>query len=117
VVSRSDRHAQRESSIQPAKLFRRQRNFQCPDIFFQIARVLGSRYGDNIFTLGEHPGQSRLRRRTADLYRKLLYRFSKMQVVFEVLALEARVVTPPVVLGNIFRCFEAPGQKAPASGL
>jgi hypothetical protein len=38
-------HSQRESRIQPAKLFRRQPDLQGPDVLFQIARVLGSRYG------------------------------------------------------------------------
>src|SRR5687767_9075985 len=66
----------------------------------------------NVITLGEHPGQRQLCGRAIVLLRDLLYLRHELEILFEILRLEARVASPEIVLGEIFNALDLAGQKS-----
>ena len=75
--------------------------------------MLGPGDGHDIGALGQHPSQGDLCRGAAFLTGHLLDCLGQAQVALEVLALEARMVAPEVVLGQIPGCLETPGKEPP----
>ena len=63
----------------------------------EIGAPLGPGDGHDVVSLGQHPGQGDLARFHAELVSQLLHLVDELEVLAEVVALEARVVTAKVV--------------------
>src|SRR6266853_301875 len=81
-------------------------------VFFQVFAALGAGDGNNVLTLGQHPGQRKLRRRAVLLARDLFDLCHQIKVLLEVISLEARRYAPEIIWRQIFKAFELSGKEA-----
>src|SRR5258708_7584553 len=84
-------------SFQPAQVVGGEPDRQSRGILLQVLAALGPWDGDDVVAAREDPGQRQLRRRDLLLARDGLDARDQLQISGEVLALEARIVAPPVV--------------------
>ena len=83
-----------------------------PDVLFEVRapRRPGDRH--EFPALREYPGERELRGSAALLRRELLDVPDQREVLFEVRALEARGVAPPVVGSQVLEALDSPRQEA-----
>src|SRR4051812_7901944 len=96
----------------PAQFFGRQLDVRALCVLLEIAALLRPGDGDDVLALREHPGKRELRRRRALLLGDLLHALDEAEVLVEVRSLEARVVAPVIVLGQVLERLEAAGEEA-----
>ena len=92
----------------------RERDVERRDVLLEVLHPLRARDRDDVVALRQHPRERELRRGAAFLPRDLLHERHEVEVLLEVLALEARVVAAVVVGREIVDRAELPGQEAAA---
>src|SRR6266550_3040266 len=74
----------------------------------------GARDRYDVIALCEHPRQRQLRRSGLVLFRDLLDLRYQLEILLEVLALKARVLSPEVVLGQVVDLLDLSGEESAA---
>src|SRR3954464_14639784 len=75
-----------------------------------------SRNWHDVISLGHHPGECELRGRALLLLRDLFDFLDELQILFEVVALKARVLSSEIIHGKIFRAFDLARQESTTEG-
>src|SRR5581483_9677767 len=83
-------------------------------VLLEVRPPPSARNGNDVVAAREHPRDRDLRRRCVLRLRDLLDALGELHVALEVLALEARVVAPEVVVVQLVRRGEATGEEAAA---
>src|SRR5215470_15954968 len=91
-------------------------NFQRGHVLVHPALALGAGDGNDVRSLSEEPGEHELGRRAALLGREFLDAVHELDVVLEVLLLEARVVAASIALGDVLELLELSGEQAAPDG-
>src|SRR5260221_11537850 len=86
----------------------------CGDILLEVVAMLGAGDRHNILALCQYPRQRKLACRDVLLARHLLYPLNERKILLEVLALEARSSSTPVVRGQVLDAGDLPGKKPAA---
>src|ERR1051326_7943127 len=81
-------------------------------VLLKIFAALGAGNGRNVVTLGQHPGQGKLRGATLLLSRDLFDFRHQIKVLLEVFSLKARRHAAEIVGGQVFKALELSSQKA-----
>src|SRR5260370_2647717 len=76
--------------------------------------MLGTRNGHDVRPFREQPGKRELTRRAALLARQLLHPAHEIEILLEILALEARMILAPVAFLDVLRPFDLAGQESAA---
>src|SRR5262245_66401251 len=76
-----------------------------------VLAALGSRNGNDVITLCQHPGKGKLSWRAAFSGSKSPDPLNQFYIPTEILPLETRHATPPIIVGKIFHTHDFCGQK------
>src|SRR5512146_2369487 len=106
--------ALRERRVDARQFGRAERDGNRCSILLQVLAALGAGDGHDIPALVQEPGERDLGSRDAPLSGDALHRLHEIQVLPEVLTLEARHVAPPIVGREIVELPESTGEKAAA---
>src|SRR5688572_18096431 len=71
-----------------------------------------SRDRHDVVTLREDPGQRELSGGAVMLLRDLLHLRDELEILLEILSLKARVLSPEIILGQIFDALDLAGEKS-----
>src|SRR5690606_5706254 len=98
--------------IEPVQVLPRQVDLDCRDVLREALEAARAGDWNDVPPPGEHPGQCELGRRAPPLLlRHLTNRIDQLEVLFEVLALEAREAAPRVVRGQVVDAADRAGQE------
>src|SRR5690349_18128273 len=100
VVALARRGARRQNLIEALEVGVGQLHVHRADILVEILDVLGAGDRNDVIALREHPGESELRGGAALLLGHRFDLADELDVLLEILALEARVVLAEVVFGK-----------------
>src|SRR5207244_4157076 len=89
-------HAARGDLVDPPQVFRREAEVAGRCVLLEVVATLGPRDGNDVRSAQENPGQRELRGGRLLLRGDLLDALHQVEVAFEVLALESRIVPPEV---------------------
>src|SRR5687767_13852820 len=73
----------------------------------------GSRDRHDVVPLCEHPGERELCGRAVMLLRDLLDLRDQLEILFEILSLKPRILSPEVIFSQIFNALDLAGKKSP----
>src|SRR5260370_39553539 len=76
--------------------------------------MLGTRNGHDVRPFREQPGKRELTRRAVLLARQLLHPAHQIEILLEVLALEARMILAPVAVLDVLRPLDLASQEPTA---
>src|SRR5262249_48705049 len=91
-------------------------HLQRPHVIFEIFQPLRSRNRQKISTLGEHPCQCKLGRRTAFVRGDLLNRFGKLEIRIQRLLLKSRMRPAEIARVEIVQLLNRARKKSAAQG-
>src|SRR3954447_22673962 len=111
VIALARSRAGRQDPVEAVDLFLRQFDVERDDILVEIAPMFGTGDGHHVVALGEHPGERELSGGATLFPRHRLDLVDELDVLLEILALEARVVLAEIALAEIARRLDLPSEE------
>ena len=103
------RHSFRSNGINLLQLLFRKPDLERSCIFFQVFAALRTRDGHNILSAGQKPGKGQLGRRTALSGGQLTDLLHEVNVLLEVVSLEAGRPAAVIIFPKVFEAFDLTG--------
>src|SRR3989475_10509698 len=105
--------AGRHDRVDRRQVLGRERDRERARVLLEVRPPLGPRDGDDVLALREHPGERELRGLAALARREPLEVAHEVEILLEVLALEAGREAAVVVGREVLEALDLPGQEAP----